>query len=74
LNNPGHFEKKLQKSGTFKVLMHFNGFLRSNFPGQQRKSKNSALTAYRNPGQSRQKQSKWSFFCWCNKNGHFWLH
>ena len=47
--NPGHFKKKLEKSETFKVLVHFDGFLGSNFLGQQRKSKNSAGTAHKNP-------------------------
>ena len=35
---PGHSEKKLQKFETFEVSVHFYGFLKSNFPGQQRKS------------------------------------
>jgi len=43
--NPGYFKKKLEKSWTFKVLVHFDGFSRSYFPGLQRKSKNSAGTA-----------------------------
>ena len=38
-----------------KSNVHSNGFLKGNFPGQQRKSKNSAGTAYKYPEQSRQK-------------------
>ena len=41
--NPGHFKKKLKKFRTFTVLVHFDGFLRSNFPGHLRKSKNYKL-------------------------------
>ena len=39
LQKSGTFFGKLQKSGIFKVLVHFDGFLKSFFPGKQRKSK-----------------------------------
>ena len=52
----------LKKSGTFKVLVHFDGFLKSNFSGQQRKSVNSAWTDHKNPGQSRKNPSKLSAY------------
>ena len=58
--NPGHIEKNLEKSKIFKVLVHFDEFLKFNFPGQQRKSKYSSVTAYENPGQSQKNPSKCS--------------
>ena len=55
LQKSGTVEKKLQKSGTFQNLVHFDKFLNSNFQGQQRKSKKNSGTAYKNP-------SKWSAY------------
>ena len=37
-------------SSAFKVLVHFNEFLKSKFPGRQTKCKKSAGTAYKNRG------------------------